>query len=192
METNPEQKQEELRLRALREAGVTYSLSAVLPVFLSLIVLLIASAVCGETYPDTQWYRYLSYLLPQLCFAAAAVVYFARTKHPLRETYRGCKWYYFAIAVVMEFGLIFSLSYLNNAFIWLLGKLGYSSRGTPLPDVGGWNLLPAIFVIALLPAVFEETIFRGILARNMHGAGWGTAATVLVSGSMFSLCQVST
>lgn len=187
METNAEQKREELRARALREAGVTYSLSAVFPIVLTLAVLSVVSFSYGDGYADTDWYRYLSYLLPQICFAAAAAIYFVRTKQPLRQTYRGCKWYYFAIAVVLEFGLMFSLSYLNNAFVWLLGKAGYIRQGTPLPDLSGWNLLPAILVIAVLPAVFEETVFRGILSRNMHEAGWGTAATVLIAGALFSL-----
>lgn len=184
MEFNAEQKQTELRLR---EAGITYSFSAVLPLAAALVLQLLLGAVYGEGYASANWYRYLSYLLPQICFAAAAVIYFMRTKQPLRSVYRGCKWYYFVLAVVMEFGLMFSLSYLNNAFVFLLSKLGYKSAGTPLPDLSGWNFLPAILVIALLPAVLEETVFRGILSRNMHEAGWGTAATVLVAGALFSL-----
>ena len=91
------------------------------------------------------------------------------------------------IALFMQLGLLFSLGELNTLFIGWLEKLGYTSSESPLPPLeGGWLAL-SLFVVALLPAIFEETLFRGILARNMHGAGWGTWVTILVSGAMFSL-----
>ncbi len=187
MENNVGQKREELLRRSMTESGISYSVSAVLPVLLVFVASAVASAVAGEQYADTNWYKYLAYLLPQLCFAAAAVLYFVRTKQSPKQTYCGCKWYDFPIALVLQFGLMFSLTYLNHWFIEFLGLFGYQQAGSTLPALGGWNLLPAILVIALLPAVFEETIFRGILSKNMHEAGWGTAATVVISGAMFSL-----
>ena len=121
------------------------------------------------------------------CFAAAAVVFFRRSKVSVRRTYCGCKWHYFVVAVLLQFGLMFSLSELNNYFIAFLERFGYVSAGVPLPSLDGWYLLPAMLIIAVLPAVFEETLFRGIMVKNMSASGWGTAATVLVSGAMFSL-----
>ena len=173
--------------RALSEAGIAYSVSAVLPVFLSLIVGVIAVLAAGENYAETDWYLFLSYLLPQMCFAAAAVVFFRRSKVSVRRTYCGCKWHYFVVAVLLQFGLMFSLSELNDYFIAFLERFGYVSAGVPLPSLDGWYLLPALLIIAVLPAVFEETLFRGIMVKNMSASGWGTAATVLVSGAMFSL-----
>ena len=173
--------------RALSEAGIAYSVSAVLPVLLSLIVGVIAMLAAGENYAETDWYLFLSYLLPQMCFAAAAVVFFRRSKVSVRITYCGCKWHYFVVAVLLQFGLMFSLSELNNYFIAFLERFGYVSAGVPLPSLDGWYLLPALLIIAVLPAVFEETLFRGIMVKNMSASGWGTAATVLVSGAMFSL-----
>ena len=175
------------RRRALSEAGIAYSVSAVAPVFLSLIVGVIAAFAAGETYADADWFRFLSYLLPQICFAAAALFYFRRSKAPVRETYRGCKWYYFLIAIALQFGLMFSLSELNGYFIDFLELFGYQDAGVALPSLAGWNLLPALLIIAVLPAVFEETLFRGILVGNMSASEWGTAPTVLLSGALFAL-----
>ena len=170
----------------LKESGITFSLAALLPVLFSLVLSLFAAAA-GEGYEQAAWYRYLVYLLPQLCFAAAAAVYFRRSRHPFPAMYRGAKWHYYLIAVLMQFGLLFSLGELNTLFISWLETLGYTSSAGSLPPLeGGWLVL-TLFVVALLPAVFEETLFRGILARNMHGAGWGTWVTILVSGAMFSL-----
>lgn len=179
--------QDQFRKKCLYEAGIAYSAAAVLPLLVSLLTGLIALAAAGEGYGETQWFRYLSFLLPQICLAAAAFIYFKRTKEPLRATYCGCKWYYFPVALALAFGLLFSLSELNGYFIGFLEKFGYTETEVRVPDLSGWRLLPAILVIAVLPAVFEETLFRGILTRNMHAGGWGLAAAVAVSGAMFSL-----
>ena len=170
----------------LKESGITFSLAALLPVAASL-VLSVFVAAAGEGAQNTVWYRYLAYLLPQLCFALSAAVYFRRSRHPFPEMYKSAKRHYFLLAALMQFGLLFSLGELNTLFVGWLEKLGYTSSASALPPLeGGWLVL-TLFVVALLPAIFEETLFRGILARNMLGAGWGTLVTILVSGAMFSL-----
>lgn len=183
--------EEELKARRLSEAGVTYSLASLFPVVLSLILSIIILGISNGKeegwYAKTDWYRYLSYLLPQLCLAGASAVFFVRSKVSVKRTYRSCKWYFYLIAVGLQFGLMFSLSALNGYFTDFLGLFGYKVQGVPLPSLSGWNILPALLVIAVLPAVLEETVFRGILSRQMTESGWGTVATVLISGALFSL-----
>ncbi len=182
-----EKKQTEKLLKTpLTEAGISYSVAAVLPVLLSFIVMMILSAAIGEGYAESNLYKYLGYLAPQLSFAAAALLFFRRTKTPACEVYAPCKWYYVAFGVALAFGL-FSLSELNGLFIGLLEKIGYRQPASMLPDLGGWYLLPALLIIAALPAIFEETLFRGIQVSVMRKSGWGTAAVVFISGALFSL-----
>ena len=161
--------EEELKARRLSEAGVTYSLASLFPVVLSLILSIIILGVSNGReegwYASADWYRYLSYLLPQICLAGAVAVFFVRSKVSVKQTYKSCKGY------CTDF----------------LGLFGYEVRGVPLPSLRGWNILPALIVIAVLPAVFEETVFRGILSRQMTESGWGTVAAVLISGALFSL-----
>ncbi len=169
----------------LLEAGVNYSLAAVLPALFALVFSLIAGAF-GKEVQEENWYRYLSYLLPQLCFAGACLVFFKRNPTLVKPSYRPCKWYYYLFGIALAFGML-SLGEANGYFIKLLEKIGYKSAGTTLPNVEGWYLLPAILVIALLPAIFEETVFRGIQVSAMRRAGWGTASTAFLSGALFSL-----
>ena len=182
---------EQNRKKCLSHAGLTYSAAAVLPVILSLFVAIMvpifgdASFFSSGDYPN--WYLYLTYLLPQLSFLGAAAFYFLRSKEPVKAVVPRCKWHYFLIAVLLQFGLLFSLSELNGYFIRLLELMGYHASGLGIPSLDGWNLLPAVLVIALLPAVMEEVIFRGIISRNMHASGWGLLPTILISGAMFSL-----
>ena len=189
MKSVAEETSENFRKKCLFEAGLSFSAGAVLPLAASLLL----SVVCALAFPKsnayehTDWYAYLGYLLPQLCLAATAVIYFYRSKEPVRALLPACKWYYFPIAIIMQFGLLFPLSELNGLFISLLQKLGYRESLGALPTLTGWNLLPDVLVIAVLPAIFEETLFRGIISRNLHADGWGAVSVVFTVGAMFSL-----
>lgn len=177
-----------LNEKRLLQAGLVYSIAVALPIFLSLfvrILLLLFGFTVQEELPD--WYSYLLYLIPQISSLSAVLFYFYNSKDSVRQVYSNCKWYYFPVAIALQFGLLFALSPLNDLFLELLRRLGYVSSGTPLPALDGWRVLPALIVIALFPALLEETVFRGILARNMQRGGWGLLPTVLISGALFSL-----
>ena len=186
MKQQTEQLNRDDSLLRLRESGLAYSIGAVLPLVLTLIFVLIAQIAAGASYRSTNWFKYCAYLLPQVGLAATAVIWFRRTKSSPREMYMVCHPKYFALAILLSFGL-FSLSWLNGYFVKLLELMGYQSSDSTLPDVTGWYLLPAILVIAVLPAIFEETLFRVILVDGMRKRGWGSASLILISGALFSL-----
>ena len=187
MEQNGSEQLEQWRRKGLTESGIAYTAAALLGILLAYLLAAVASAVGGERYAEKDWYLYLAYLMPQLAIFGAVAVYFFRSKEPVRAPFQKTHPKYFLVALLMEFGLLFSLSELNGLFISGLEELGYSSGGVTVPDLSGWNLLPALLVIGLLPALLEETLFRGIVARKMHDDGWGFAAAVLLSGALFSL-----
>ena len=182
-----EQGQEIFNRRALGEAGVSYSVGIVLYVVVTLVFQMVCLACLGEGYAQSGVVRFLAYLLPQVCFAAAALVFFRRSKAGVRSVYRACKWYYFPLALLLQFGLLFSLAELNTMFSDWLASMGYRSPSMGIPPLEGWNMLPALLIVALLPALFEETLFRGIFVGRMHASGWGSAATVCISGVLFAL-----
>ena len=173
--------------KALSEAGVSYSVGIAAYVVVSLIFQIVAMLCLGEAYGDDPAVQFLSFLLPQICFAAAALIFFRRSKVPVRTVYCGGKAKYFVLALLLQFGLLFSFSELNTLFLFCLSSLGYENPPSALPPLSGWNLLPAILIIALLPALFEETLFRGILVGRMHASGWGNVAAVCISGALFAL-----
>lgn len=170
-----------------RSAGLLYSFISVLPLIFSLLftaVILAAgfSHAEGEAYPD--WYIYCSYLLPQLSLALSVFVFFLYTDASPKKVYKGTGWRYFLLACVMQFGL-FSLSEINNLFLSFLGVFGYVSEDLFLPSLEGGGLVGAILVIAVLPAIFEESIFRGLLLGPLKKLS--TPAAVLLCGALFSL-----
>lgn len=179
----------------LPEAGIAYSASSVLSVLLAFLVSAIFLAALKEGYAHNLAYKYLAFLVPQLCLAGVAALYFRRSRYPVRKVYAPCKWYYFLIALAVAFGLLFALNNLNGLFVRLLELMGYTPQekqpgyipSVTDPMISGWMILPAVLIIALLPAVFEETLFRGITVGAMRSSGWGEVSTVLISGALFSL-----
>ncbi len=188
--------QTQQKLRApLPEAGLNYSLAAVLPLFLAVVFLPVLQLAMGEGYTDTVLYRFLSFLLPQVGLGVCALIFFRRKSLSPRKVYTPCKWYYYLIAVLLAFGLLFALNTLNDLFIALLKCVGYTPQSeqegyiAPVTSdmVSGFMLIPSILIIAVLPAFFEETTFRGIQLGAMRESGWGTASAVLIVGALFSL-----
>ena len=167
-------------------AGGAYSVAAVLPQILALFVVAIAFAAAGEGYETQEWYLYLNYLIPQLGIFLTAILFFRYTKMPVKEFYRPCKWQFFVLAVLLQFGL-FSLTFLNILFQEALEGWGLSGAEVTLPSMEGAKILPVLLVVGVLPAIFEETLFRGILTGTMHRQGWGALFTVLISAAAFSL-----
>ena len=189
-----EEVEQEFRKKCLGEAGISYSAGVALIILVSALFSLIVGMstkfpqdpLTGDTvYPD--WYLYLSFLMPQLCLFGAALLYFLRSKEPLRVITKPGKWYYYLIALALQLGLMFPISELNDLFIKGLEAIGYHSSGVSVPSLEGWNLLPAILVIAVLPAVLEETLFRGVLSRSMYQSGWGLVPTIFLAGALFSI-----
>jgi membrane protease YdiL (CAAX protease family) len=174
-----------------KSVGVLYSAAIVLLVLLSflfsLVILIGRITVQTEpSYPD--WYIYCSYLLPQIAFGGAVVLFFACTTAEPKEVYRPAKWQYYLLAVLLQFGL-FSLSWVNDQFVDVLNKLmGYEGEMT-IPDLTGGGIVWAILVIAVLPAIFEESIFRGLLLPPMQK--FSTPVAVLLSGALFALYHQS-
>lgn len=172
-----------------KTSGLAYSLAAVLPVVLSFVFLIVISA-CGLTektgYETADWYLYCSYILSQLSFAIVAVWYLRRTATPVSVAVKNQKCHpkYFLVAVALQIGLL-CLSELNALFLDFLGNFGYEDGGINLPSMDGFGFIGVLFVVAVLPAVFEEIAFRGVLLKGMRS--FGVLGNVLLCGGLFSL-----
>lgn len=135
----------------------------------------------------TDVYKYFSYLLYQVVYVgvmlAFALIYKAR---PCEFGYRKVRARYFFIAIVLAFGLLFSLNWVNGWFVELLSLIGYTAPGdSTLPSVAGGGIVGVLFVVAVLPAFCEETIFRGIILDGVKDIG--TVAACLLGGLLFSI-----
>ena len=169
-------------------SGFAFSFAAMFMFGLSFIVslILVGCGLADKISNNPDWYLYLSYALTPVALLLAAVWYFFRTKKSVTQAVKKqkCHWKYYLIAVVLQVGL-FSLATLNTLFATALEKLGYTQAEVSIPSLNGFGLVGVIFVVALLPAIFEEIIFRGIVLDGAYA--YGTAGAVLLCGGLFAL-----
>ena len=169
-----------------KASGLAFSLAAALPYVLALLFAVVG-AVFGLFYEGVEkenWYLYVGYLLSQASFAIVAVLFFRLMKAPVKSVVGKPTVWDFALALIVQFGL-FSLSSVNSWFIIWLEKLGLQASAPQIPSMEGWGFVGVIVVIAVLPAIFEELFFRGVLLRGLRGMPVWAAA--LVCGGLFSL-----
>lgn len=170
-----------------RNAGLAYSAMAIFCAILSLVFLVAirsAGLTADENYASRDWYLYCSYLLTPIGFACAAALFFVGTKTPVKTVAAKCPWKYFLIAVLLQVGL-WGLSELNEWFIFFLQRFGYAPSPIRLPSLDGFGLFGVLLVVAVLPALFEETLFRGILLGGLRS--FGEVGAVLLCGALFAL-----
>lgn len=172
-----------------KASGAAFSIAAVLPAVLSFafILLLAITGLSGkEGYDQSDWYIYVSYLLSPIAFALVTWWYLRYTKTPLVSAIKtqNCRVKYFVVAVLLQVGLL-SLSELNAWFLSFLERFGYEDSGIRLPNMDGFGFVGVLIAVAVLPAVFEEIIFRGVLLNGLKD--FGKTGAVLVCGALFAL-----
>lgn len=139
---------------------------------------------------ETDAYKYFSYLLYQIVYVGIIVAFAAIYKSRPRDFgYRKVKVRYLFIALALAFGLLFSLNWVNGRFVELLSLLGYTAPESALPSAAGAGFFGVLLVVAVLPALCEETIFRGIILDGVKDIG--TVAACLLGGLLFSIFHQS-
>ncbi len=171
-----------------KAAGLTFSLAVILPLVLAIVfvfVLALSGAASGE-YQKADWYLYANFLLSQISFALAALACFFYTKTPAKRVMGSlkCRPKYLLLGFTMQIGLL-CLSELNTLFLQFLGGFGYVSAPILLPSMDGFGLIGVLFVVGVLPAVFEEILFRGILLGGLKS--FRPIGAVLLCGGLFAL-----
>lgn len=187
-----------------KTGGISYTALVIIYLLISLLASVVTAIIANSIMSNygysevsealdhiqkTDAFIYINYLLAPLIIA---ICVFFITKHhkvslkqilPLK-----CNSKYYLIGVLLIFGLLFSLSSLNGISVEFFKLFGYKPRETAsyFPNISGGFVVPALIVIALMPAVFEELMFRGLLL-NCCESGMGSIRAILVTGFCFSL-----
>ena len=170
-------------------SGLTFSVTSIAAVAwacLFTVILIVCGVADNPDYTKSEWYLYCSFLITPLAFALSAVLLLRWSKTPLKTELQAQKCHpkYFIVAIILQIGLL-GLSELNVLFLEFLGRFGYVETPIELPSMNGFGFVGVLFAVAVLPAIFEEWIFRGFLLKGMRT--FGTAGAVLLSGALFSL-----
>lgn len=163
--------------------GAAYSLLIIIYLVLSLI----AGAITSSLPEGSEASRYISLLVSPIAIAATAAIYFRVTRQSVKKILPvKCKPHYIPMALLLIFGLLFSLNFLNDYIVKFFELFGYERRSSPLPDMSGWRVVPVMIVVAVIPAIAEEIAFRGILLNGTE-EGVGSPLAIVFCGLCFSL-----
>ena len=177
-----------------KAAGGAYTLAVFLMMLVSFLLALAATVISGgdrQAYQDIvskNAFRLLSYALPQVafCLTVYAVLRFAKIKIGQAFPCKKPPVYLWAAAILLAFGLLFGLGNVNELFLSFLKKFGYETPQNALPAMrNAGEYLLTVFCVAVLPAVMEEALFRGVVLGGLRGRS--TLFAVLISGLYFSL-----
>ncbi len=174
-------------------SGMVYSGAIIGMLVISLafsVTVAVLSKTLGMTVDeisDTQVYKYFSYVLYQVVYVAVilafALIY--REKPAAFGWRKAAHPKYYLIGLVLLFGLMFSFNFVSNAFIAFLKLFGYNLPDSSLPSLEGGGFIGVLIVVAVLPAVLEETLFRGIILEGIKDVG--TVAACLLGGALFCI-----
>lgn len=175
-------------LRVSDGAGVFVAGFVFLYIF-QIILLLIAQATKIDINNAPVWFTYITMFVNQLALICAVVAYgkIAR-KQVLSDCRITQKITYkqgLIIPVICIF-CIFAFLPIANGFVQLIGMF---SKKPPTVSISigtqWWEILLSIIFVSVLPAVGEEILFRGGVARSLKRKNYLFA--IIVSGLMFSI-----
>lgn len=181
----------------MQETGVGFMVALLAPYAVSLAVLLVcqmivSSGVDSITLTNSLAYRLISTLVSPVAFCIA---FFAFNKvkkiscKAAKVDFKIGTWNMimcFVISLVCYFGCMYFIGGIDH----LLELGGYDLQAISLPvDNFGWLLL-SILLLAALPAIFEELVFRGILLNGLRD-GLGDTSALLMSAFLFAIMHGS-
>lgn len=154
---------------------------------LSLVVMLVLS-VLSAAIPEGNAQVLASYACAQIAFLTVPLIYLKTKKIPLSlalPTERKLKVVPLLLLIPITIGAFMQNTLLAVAFGWLMEALGLTpSVAMPSLD-GALNIILAIVVVAIMPALGEEITYRGIMLSAYKNKGLFKAC--LLSGLIFSL-----
>lgn len=164
-----------------KASGLSFTLGLLFYLGLSFIFLLAFAFVENQ-----QIYLYGQYLVSPIAIILLTVCYFLITEKNFKTVAKKqkCHIKYYFIALLLQIGL-FSLSELNGYFLTWLEKFGYQPPPIDLPSMDGFGFVGVLFTVAVLPAIFEEIFFRGILLDGCKV--FGNLGAVFLCGGLFAL-----
>ncbi|HWR24420.1 MAG TPA: type II CAAX endopeptidase family protein [Feifaniaceae bacterium] len=142
----------------------------------------VPSLIPGAMNDLVRLYAFNALIVEIACLYLPASVFVERNGGKSAFGFRRVSGWEWAWAVLIGIGAFFLVTAVNG-FLQLLWETAGANTGlfqAPIPTDGGWRLLASIFLIAIIPAFAEETLFRGALLHAWLPQGkvkalWHTA-----------------
>ncbi len=168
-----------------------FSAAMICYIFVALIFGLITQSLDNmEAFQKSTAYILLNYFLVSISLVLGCGYTLFRNKiKPFDAVNFKIDWRFSVVILLVFVGSYFGLSRLNDAFVSIFEKFGYVPDELKLPQKSPLNVILTIITVALLPAVCEEFLFRGLI---LNGTKWlGGLAAVLISAGCFCIYHMS-
>jgi membrane protease YdiL (CAAX protease family) len=163
------------------DSGILYTVLAVYYVYISKHIENIASQFQLNNWIILAFSQIVFLALPPLIFALFR-------KYPIKETFRLKAPRPLEVLLMLLISPAMVVAGFCSGFLALLGVKAIFGRVelfSPVVEFMSGNLIFMIILIAVLPAICEEFLFRGMIQRGLErlGAGW----SIFLSGLLFGL-----
>ncbi len=183
----------------LFDAGIAFVMAFVLAQLTSIIGISLTEAImkaCGRsaTQISAFWDNAVGYLLQALFmnigFVLLFIWYYKRiNKNDIFAKASKPTYKYFGICIIIGISSLFLLSGVLNYFQLLVDKLGFTSASLKYDLDSTKNYLISLISLAIIPAICEELIFRGILVNALKQKS--EIFAIILSSVMFSIFHFS-
>ena len=168
-------------------ASVSVAISFIFSLIISIIVLLSGNSLTEVT--NSSAVILISFLLGALICAVTLIIFYLKFKVDFKSFLICDKtknnFAVYLATFLITFGVIFGLGELNSYFLQALEKIGLNPSSPTLPKFSVVNFILVTICVCVLPAVFEELLFRGVITYSLKEHG--EVFAILVSGALFAI-----
>lgn len=171
------------------EGGIAFSLFMLLYFVVSLLVQGALLLVGAEK--DNEVFNLIPSVVTYATCFVFLIVFCKRKSKNVLHYFRARKFspLFAILSVTTAVGLLFGFGFVNGLVAELLKKIGLKTQSATLNFDGAGIFLAYVFALAILPAVVEETAFRGVVfGENLK---CGTVFAVIFSSLAFALFHCS-
>ena len=183
----------EIKNLSAGDSGVLYSFAVISVLLVSIIfsTVMVMLSRGNESVFKSDAVIIINFILGPIAILLAIGVLRLRRKAPIIEALDVKSFdKYSLLATAMIFlGLTFGLAEVNNLFVGFLQKIGLSVSAPSLPKLTFGGVFASVLFVCIVPAVVEETLFRGLILSGLKSTG--TVFAVILSGVLFSLFHMS-
>ena len=182
----------------LRESALTYIFVLLALFCASLLVMNLVSTVAQSTGQDINvvvnenWVKYINIASAPIALFFVYLVFNFTTKTDFKTATRLKVKFDIKIClgtIILAVITILACVNATSLFNYIFGlREATSSVGIPLDSF--WQFLLAVLLLAVLPAIVEELIFRGIIFNGLRQK-FSAIVSIVLSGAMFSLFHLS-
>ncbi len=171
-----------------KNAGATFALFTACFIIFSLLGQIIVGAIFGN---QSSAYKAICGTFSTLAILAVILVYTVYGKNSFTNvtSTRNSGGWFLPLGLLLAVGMFLGLGFVNDGLARAFTAWGLKVNGISLNMPTVWHFLAYTVSFAILPSIFEEFLFRGILLNCLSGVKRVTA--VLLSALCFALYHQS-